>query len=127
MYDFTNKKMDEIIAPFRRSFWIEDKKWFVNFECDASDSSNIDLYSIPICKPSFHYTWPYKKLFLSTFPMKNTFDSTMMDNVDTLWLRLSENTATEAEQQVCSRLKHFFSSDEKRVINFIISHHCLIS
>jgi hypothetical protein len=90
-------KMEKLIASFRTSFWIEDKKWFVNCECDDGNIYYIiDLYTIPICKPSFEYKWPYKKLFLSTFPMKSTLDSIMMDNVDTV----NFSFTTTAEQQV---------------------------
>jgi hypothetical protein len=122
--NFTKEEIEEIIAPFRTSFWIENKKWFVNLERDkcttlnntvyfALDSSSIDLYTIPICKSSFQLTWPYTNVLLTTCPMKNTLDSTMMDHVDTVHLILQENMTIEVGQQVCNHLKDFCSTDEK--------------
>ncbi len=73
----------------------------------ALNSYYIDVYTLPICTSSFKLTWPCTKRLLTTFPMKNTLDPTMMDHIDKVYLKLEKDMTAEVGQQICNRLKRF--------------------
>ena len=60
-----NADVESLIIPFRTSFWLEDKRWFVN--CQSIKSAHtIKLYSIPFCVTSYDYNFDPGNILLST-------------------------------------------------------------
>ncbi|CAF2626368.1 unnamed protein product [Rotaria sp. Silwood2] len=65
--DYTT--IEPLIVPFRTSFWLEFKHWFV--KCDYEYNRKFHLYSIPIFQDKFYYTHP-----------ETTIQHSALNNVD---------------------------------------------
>ncbi len=87
MYE-CNTDVESLLIPFRTSFWLEDKQWFVN--CQSIKSSHtIKLYSIPFSLISYDYNFDPGNILLST-SIRNLNHSLIMDHVRCLSLNLTE-------------------------------------
>ena len=62
----TSEDFHSMIEPFRSPFWLEHKKWFVQFQWHPLYSFNYKLYSIPMCESSFDVDLSLKKEIIST-------------------------------------------------------------
>ena len=83
MTEQTREDFQSILQSFRCSFWIEHKKWFVQCQWNPANSSDYELYSIPMCKSSFEIDFDWKKEMISTSDQR--FETT---NIDQITLRL---------------------------------------
>jgi hypothetical protein len=108
--DFTVRKtladLELIIASFQTPFWTAHKRWFVI--CEYKDdyySTNIHLYSIPICKSFLEYEPQFRKVSLSSFPMATENESKIMNNVKSLALVLDKAIANDIHKKVCCLTK----------------------
>ncbi|UJR08750.1 hypothetical protein I4U23_013007 [Adineta vaga] len=64
IYECTDD-VEVLIRPFRTSFWLEDKRWFVN--CQSIKSLHtVKLFSIPFPGISFEYNYDRSNILLST-------------------------------------------------------------
>ncbi|CAF0817129.1 unnamed protein product [Adineta steineri] len=83
-----NGDVELFIIPFRTSFWLEEKQWFVN--CQSIKSSHtIQLYSVPFSINSYDYNFDLGNILLST-SIKKLNHSIIMDHVRCLSLNLTE-------------------------------------
>ncbi|CAF0766860.1 unnamed protein product [Adineta steineri] len=83
-----NGDVELFIIPFRTSFWLEEKRWFVN--CQSIKSSHtIQLYSIPFSINSYDYNFDLGNILLST-SIKKLNHSFIMNHVRCLSLNLTE-------------------------------------
>jgi hypothetical protein len=85
------------IASFRTPFWIEHKKWFIACEYQLG-GWGIYIYSLPICKSVLHYKANSRKVVLSTMTSDN--HSTVMDNINSLNLSLSQTIVDDIHEKV---------------------------
>jgi hypothetical protein len=93
-----NADVELLMIPFRTSFWLEDKQWFVN--CQSIKSSHmIQLYSIPFSIISYGYNFDPGNILLSTSTRKFN-RSLIMDHVRCLSLNLKEIKTKQIEKQV---------------------------
>jgi len=92
--------VESLIIPFRTSFWLEDKRWFVN--CQSIKSSHtIKLYSIPFSVISYDYHFDPGNILLST-SIRKFNHSLIMDHVRCLSLNLTEIKTNQIRKQVCA-------------------------
>ena len=97
MYE-CNADVDSLIIPFRTSFWLEDKRWFVN--CQSIKSSHtIKLYSIPFSDISYDYNFDPANILLST-SIRKFNHSMIMSHVRCLSLNLTEIKTKKIQKQV---------------------------
>jgi hypothetical protein len=97
----TPEELELIIASFRTPFWIEHKRWFVTCEYEYDYLHTVSLYSLPICQSSMHYEPKLKKQLLSTHPNMMSNDLSIMDNINSLSLTLSQSIADDIQEKVC--------------------------
>ena len=90
MIERTRGDFERIMKSFRSPFWVEDKKWFVQCQWDPENSSDYELYSIPLCKSPFQINFSCNREMISTGDQ--TFQTT---NIDQITLRLG-NYFTES-------------------------------
>ena len=97
----TISEMELIIASFQTSFWIEHKKWYVTCDndIDIDSSSNIRLYTIPICESSLKYESVSKKISLSNYTM--IIEDNPNNNVKSIAVILNKATTDDILQKVC--------------------------
>jgi hypothetical protein len=95
-----NVTTDILIAPFRTSFWLEIKHWFVTVNKmvrinndDTNSNHDIQLYSIPVCTPDFQYCSNHTRMTSSTAAEINK-DPSIMDRVSTLSLKTKTMATT---------------------------------
>jgi hypothetical protein len=93
-----NADVELLIIPFRTSFWLEDKRWFVN--CQSIKSSHtIKLYSIPFSISSWDYNFDPANIVLST-SIRKFAHSHIMTHVRCLSLNLTEIKTKQIQKQV---------------------------
>ena len=77
-----------LIRPFRSSFWLEDKQWFV--KCQSIKSLHkVKLFTIPFPSSSYDYNHDPDQILLSTTPRKFNHSS-IMEHIRRLSIDLSE-------------------------------------
>jgi hypothetical protein len=88
--------LSPLIIPFSNNFWLQKKRWFII--CDfIKSSSQIRLYSIPICQPHIEYASESNKISYTTLTtIEDDVDKT--DDVRIVNINLS---ATGIKQNVC--------------------------
>ncbi|CAF0741950.1 unnamed protein product [Adineta steineri] len=64
-YEFAENdtvRLDTVIAPFRDSFWLNEKCWFTVCEqgLGKSNSDTISLFTIPVTEPAYHSISRYR-------------------------------------------------------------------
>lgn len=92
--------VEALIIPFRTSFWLENKRWFVN--CQSIKSSHtIKLYSIPYAVISYNYNFDPTNILLST-SIRKFNHSIIMNHVRCLSLNLTELKTKQIQKQVCT-------------------------
>ncbi|CAF1025098.1 unnamed protein product [Adineta steineri] len=102
-----NADVELFIIPFRTSFWIEEKQWFVN--CQSIKSSHtIQLYSIPFSINSYDYNFDLGNILLST-SIKKLNHSIIMDHVRCLSLNLTEIKTKQVLKKNIKRDDFLFS------------------
>ncbi|CAF4021774.1 unnamed protein product [Adineta steineri] len=112
-----NGDVELFIIPFRTSFWLEEKQWFVN--CQSIKSSHtIQLYSIPFSINSYDYNFDLGNILLST-SIKKLNHSFIMDHVRCLSLNLTEIKTKQILKKNIKRDDFLFS----KVIELNISVH----
>ncbi|CAF1053538.1 unnamed protein product [Adineta ricciae] len=80
--------VEVLIQPFRSSFWLEDKQWFV--KCQSIKSLHkVKLFTVPFPSTSYEYNCDPDPILLSTTPRKFNH-STIMKHVRCLSINLSE-------------------------------------
>lgn len=77
-------ELESLIKPFRTSFWLEDKRWFINCE-SIKICHTIKLYSCPFVNNLYEFNFDSNSIFLSTSIEKINFD-----HVKCLTLNLTE-------------------------------------
>ncbi|CAF0952592.1 unnamed protein product [Rotaria sordida] len=96
----SSSDIESLLLPFRTSFWLEEKHWFVI--CDYIKSCHqTKFYSIPYCPISFDYHLDPDHISLSTSMIK-TYDPIILDNVHCLSLNLTELKSKGMRKLVCS-------------------------
>ena len=94
----SDAEVESFVMPFRTSFWLEDKQWFIH--CQSIKSSHtIKLYSIPFSDHSYEYHFDPSNIFLSTSTRKINSTS-VMDHVRCLALNLTEIKTKQIQKQV---------------------------
>jgi hypothetical protein len=110
--------IESIITSFRTSFWL-DKRWYV--VCDYyNDTHELNLYSLPICKPTISYKSTPHKISSSN---SNNDTPYIMDNVCSLLLNSIPTTADTCDKVCgfcfdCSFKYLTFSQIESALRNF---------
>lgn len=97
---------ESIIAPFRTSFWIETKKWFVI--CDyISYQQTFILYTSSTFDPQFEYIYESKEIqHLTTVPSVHKILT--MKEVRRLTLDLTTVVSAATSSQVCFCIDLFY-------------------
>jgi hypothetical protein len=87
------------IVPFRSTFWLTHKSWFVT--CNyIIKTATLRLYSVPICDPCITYESDFDKLVYTTGTTIDN-DWLIMDNVREVQLDLTQIMASVATRKVC--------------------------
>ncbi|CAF0718638.1 unnamed protein product [Adineta steineri] len=80
--------IEQLIAPFRTTFWTETKRWFVI--CDYStNSQHLMLYSSSMYDPQFRYNLESKRFSRST-SVPTIINTVIMDGIRNVYLNLSQ-------------------------------------
>jgi hypothetical protein len=97
-FDNTPVDTESIVNPFRTSFWIETKKWFVT--CDhIMRPLCVILYTPSFFDPQFEYNYKSKQISRSTStPMINK--KIVMDGVRKMYLNLEDVMPLATSTQV---------------------------
>ena len=78
--------LNELVAPFRTPFWVEEKRWLVTCNWFPNKKS-VEMYTSPICMSSYEHVFDLDTKSISNLDSENE-SSTMLQAVDELELNL---------------------------------------
>jgi hypothetical protein len=93
--------LELIRASFQTPFWREYKKWFVAYEYDTKITTDIYVYSIPLCKSFVTYKPGLKNFVQSACPTRISNETMIMNNVKSLSLKWNKFLAKDIQKRVC--------------------------
>ena len=106
--DYNLSDMQFLIRPFQTSFWVENKQWIVN--CDYNPNPvEMMLYSIPICKPFFHY-YDRSKVISCANVKRFQLDQTITKQISQLKVNLARIISEEKKVGKCNSIIQLFFS-----------------
>ncbi|CAM4927705.1 unnamed protein product [Rotaria socialis] len=100
--------IEEIIEQFRTPFWLEYKRWFITCEYSVENSSEIRLYSIPVCCSYFNYEPEAIKVSCSNLPLIVSDGISTMDNVKNVFVNTRKATTAASKLQIEQLKYHLF-------------------
>ncbi|CAF3620119.1 unnamed protein product [Rotaria sp. Silwood1] len=89
-----------IIASFQTSFWIEYKKWLVNFELSTGWIFVIKVYSLPVCVSHLNYEYASGQVSQLAMTSIISNNASIMDNITTVQMNLANITPIIIQQNV---------------------------
>lgn len=101
----TYSDIENIIASFKSSFWLEDKKWFIICDLDVQTSRCITLYSIPVCVSFLSYET--KQISISTMSQQIHEKNFIMNYVETIRLDFTKLKFSDIKNEVFILFKLF--------------------
>lgn len=89
-----------LLKPFRTSFWLTEKQWYVAADYNLDQDKTIRLYTLPLCLSSLTYQSRSRKILLTTYDLPTDNPIRCMQNVHSLQLNIPGLISSNPESDV---------------------------